>query len=65
MIEKNKPKMVESKRIHSFNRLIEDANRRLEAKEKLEAMKEKILGHNNNVEKKFTKEEWKEIYAKR
>jgi hypothetical protein len=65
MLEKNRAKIVESEKIKTFNRLIEDANRRLEAKEKLEVMKEKIFSHKNGVEKKFTQDEWLEVYQHR
>ena len=42
MIDKNKAKLDEDTRIKGFNRLIEDANRRLEAQEQLELLKKKM-----------------------
>ena len=65
MYEKNKAKISESVKLQSFNRLIEDANRRIDAKERLEAMKEKISQQKSQIEKKFTKEEFSEVYQKR
>ena len=66
LIEENKIKIDEDERIKAFNRLIIDANRRLEAQENLENMKNKLeeditLG----PQKKYSDEEWKEIYNKR
>ena len=66
LIEENKVKIDEDERIKAFNRLIIDANRRLEAQENLENMKNKLeeditLG----PQKKYSDEEWKEIYNKR
>ena len=63
LIEENKIKIDEDERIKTFNRLIIDANRRLEAQENLENMKNKLeeditLG----PQKKYSDEEWKEIY---
>ena len=65
MMEKNTAKIAESEKIKSFNRLILDANRRIDAQERLEEMKEKLLSHKNGVERKVTKEEWLEVYQKR
>ncbi len=65
MLEKRKIKISEPEKIRTFNRLIEDANRRLEAKEKLEIMKDKVLFHKNGVEKKISQEEWLDIYQTR
>ena len=65
MYEKNKAKIAESVKLQSFNRLIEDANRRIDAKERLEAMKAKISQQKSQIEKKFTKEEFSEVYQKR
>ena len=65
-IEQNKVKMDEEERIQAFNRLISDANRRIEAQENVENMKyklsEDLMAKEN---KKYNDEEWKEIYEKR
>jgi len=68
IIEQNKVKINEVDRVKTFNRLIEDANRRLEAQENLEAMKNKIFDQDsfsNTVNKKISIAEWEEIYAER
>ena len=53
-------------RISAFNRLISDANRRLEAQENLENMKNKLSEDLiNNEKKKYSDEIWNEIYKKR
>ena len=54
---------TEQERIEGFNRLIDDANRRFEAKERAEQMLKDIKNKGNS--KKYTSEEWKEIYKKR
>ena len=65
MVNKNKAKIPESRKIKLFNRLIEDANRRFEAKERLEAMKEETTRHKIGTERTISREEWIEIYKKR
>ena len=66
LIEQNKAKMDEEGRIEAFNRLISDANRRLEAQENLENMKNKLSEDLiNNEKKKYSDEIWNEIYKKR
>ena len=65
-IEQNKVKMDEEERIQAFNRLISDANRRIEAQENVENMKYKLSKDLMAKEKKkYNDEEWKEIYEKR
>ena len=73
-INKTKLKMKEENKIKSFNRLIEDANRRIEAKKNIILFNEqkiKVEEDNININniydknKKYNKEEWKEIYKKR
>ena len=67
LIEENKIKIEEERRIKTFNHLIEDANRRIEAMDNLEKMK-KILNNNDITEqplKKYTDEQWKKIYDER
>ena len=68
LIEENKIKIEEKERNKTFNRLIEDANRRIEAMDNLENMK-KILNNNNDITeqplKKYTDEQWKKIYDER
>ena len=66
LIEQNKARMDEEGRIEAFNRLISDANRRLEAQENLENMKNKLSEDLiNNEKKKYSDEIWNEIYKKR
>jgi hypothetical protein len=76
IIEKNKVKINEEERVNAFNRLIEDANRRLEANEKMEHLKNNLEDYemkNNNLHVKSgdttTKvvdpEEWDKIYHER
>ena len=64
LIEKNKKKINESEKIKTFNRLIEDANRRIEAQDQLEEMKNQVQINNPNI-KKYKDEEWEEIYEDR
>jgi hypothetical protein len=64
LIEKNKKKINESEKIKTFNRLIEDANRRIEAQDQLEEMKNEVKINNPNT-KKYKDEEWEEIYEDR
>ena len=69
LIEENKIKIEEKERNKIFNRLIEDANRRIEAMDNLETMKN-ILNNNNDIteepiKKKYTDEQWKKIYDER
>ena len=66
LLEQKKPKIDEDERIKAFNRLIIDANRRLEAQENLENMKNKLEEDiTSGPQKKYSDEEWKEIYNKR
>ena len=66
LIEQNKAKIDEDERISAFNRLISDANRRLEAQDNLENMKNKLSEDIiNNDKKKYNNEVWNEIYNKR
>jgi len=76
-IKRTKRKMNEEDITKSFNRLIEDANRRMEVKEKMKIFKEQkenedIIKLNNfihskdkNKNKKYNKNQWKDIYKKR
>ena len=64
ILEKNKVKMDENDRIKAFNRLIEDANRRLEAQENIEDLKVK-LNKGPEDEKNYTIKDWEEIYQQR
>jgi hypothetical protein len=66
LIEQNKPTIDEEERIKAFNRLIEDANRRIEAQENLENMKNKLEEDITQApSKKYKEDEWNEIYKKR
>jgi len=64
ILDKNKIKIDENNRIKAFKRLIEDANRRLEAQEKIQDLKDEI---NKGVEdeKNYSSKEWDEIYKQR
>ena len=66
LIEQNKIKLDEDDRIKAFNRLIEDANRRIEAQDNLDTMLNKL---NNNLiapcNKKYTSNEWQSVYNER
>jgi hypothetical protein len=66
LVEQNKAKLDEDERVSAFNRLISDANRRLEAQDNLENMKNKLSEDViNNDKKKYSNEVWNEIYNKR
>lgn len=66
LIDKNKVRMDEDERIKGFNRLIEDANRRLEAQEQLEILKKKLDEEvMEKPSKKYKDDQWKEIYNQR
>lgn len=64
LIEKNKVKISESERVKTFNRLIEDANRRIEAQDQIEEMKMQLMKNQGNL-KKYKNDEWEEIYEER
>jgi hypothetical protein len=64
LLEKNKVKIDENERIKTFNRLIEDANRRIEAQDQIDDMK-LILEQNGANSKKYKLEEWEGIYNDR
>lgn len=68
LIEENKLKIEEEKRKRTFNRLIKDSKRRIEAMDNLEKMKN-LLNKNNEITeeplKKYTDEQWKKIYEER
>lgn len=65
LIDKNKIRIDENERIKTFNRLIEDANRRLEAQERIEKMKDNLDNNTTLTNKKYKSEEWEEIYDER
>jgi hypothetical protein len=66
LVEQNKNKIDEEDRIRAFNRLIEDANRRIEAQENLDLMRNRLEADLiGPPAKKYTKQEWKEIYNER
>ncbi len=64
LVEKSKVKMDESERIKTFNRLIEDANRRMDALDNLEELKSK-LDEQIPTGKKYSQEDWNHIYDDR
>lgn len=66
LVEQNKIKIEEEERIKAFNRLIEDANRRIEAQQNLEQMKNKLEEDLIGPPiRKYTPEEWENIYKER
>jgi len=66
LVEQSKVKIDEDERIKAFNRLILDANRRIEAQENMEKIKNKLEEDiSTGNQKKYSDEEWKEIYSKR
>lgn len=64
LVEKNKVKINEQERIKTFNRLIEDANRRIEAQDQMEEMRTQLDRLNVN-NKKYKFDQWEEIYNDR
>ena len=65
LFEHKREMRSEQERIEGFNRLIDDANRRFEAKERAEQMLYDIKNSKKGNNKKYSSEEWKEIYNKR
>ena len=65
LIEQKREMRSEQERIEGFNRLIDDANRRFEAKERAEQMLHDIKSSKKGNNKKYSTEEWKEIYKSR
>ena len=66
LVEKTKNKINENKRSKTFNKLIEDANRRIVAQDNLNTLKnqlEQIEGE--KVVKKYKKNQWENIYKER
>jgi len=68
LIGENTLRIEEEKRAQTFTRLFNDANRRNEAMDNLEKMKN-ILNNNNSIAeeplKKYSDEQWKKIYDER
>ena len=65
LFEQKREMRSEQERIEGFNRLIDDANRRFEAKERAEQMLHDIKSSKKGNNKKYSTEEWKEIYKTR
>ena len=69
LLEKNKKqyKMKETQREKAFDRLIDDANRRLILKQEMIENEKYLMDYKDlmNNEKKYNKEEWNDIYKKR
>lgn len=68
LIEKNKVKHTEKERIIGFNRLIDDANRRIEAKSKMDVLKTHMTEDNQitaELKKSYNHDKWNEIYKER
>lgn len=64
MIDKNVIKMEESERIKTFNRLIEDANRRMDVLENIEQMKTQLEDNPISL-KKYNEDDWEKVYNDR
>ena len=64
LIDKYKLKIDESDRVKAFNRLIIDANRRIEAQENMELLKSKLEEGPPSL-KKYSQEEWDQVYEER
>ncbi len=65
ILESKKIKIKETDRLETFNRLINDANRRITAQNKLENMKNELNEEENYNKKTYTDQEWLAIYKKR
>jgi hypothetical protein len=65
LLDKHKPKINEYSRVNTFNRLIEDANRRLEAAEKMDSMKNNLNSELNPMKKSVGFKDWDKIYQER
>ena len=66
LVEQNKNKIDEEDRTGAFNRLIEDANRRIETKENLDLMRNRLEADLiGPPAKKYTTKEWKGVYNER
>ena len=63
ILDEKKPRINESTIIKTFNRLIEDANRRLEVSHNLDSIKEIISIEKLPKKKKFNENEWKSYYS--
>jgi len=68
LVEQNKVRIDEETKIKTFNRLIEDANRRLKAQINMNDLQNQLnedLVSSSNFYKKYNDSEWNEIYIKR
>ena len=65
LFEQKREMRSEQERIEGFNRLIDDANRRFEAKERAEQMLHDIKSSKKGNNKKYSTAEWQEIYVSR
>lgn len=72
LVNENKPKLPESVRVQCFNRLIEDSNRRIETKRKIEGitsddilMRDIQQSLNNKEIEPMTKKKWNKIYQEK
>lgn len=63
LIEQTKIKADEGEVIKTFNRLIEDANRRMEAFDNMDMMKQFL--DDKIAFKKYSENEWKRVYQER
>lgn len=62
LIELNKIKIDENERIQTFNRLIDDANRRIEAQERLDELRVKLNEGHKTLSKKYNQSQWDHVY---
>ena len=66
LFEKSKIKHSEEEIVNGFNRLLDDANRRIEVKQKMEELSLEINGKKKDKnEKTYDPEKWKEVYQSR
>ena len=69
LIDENKYKLTESQRIKAFNRLMDDANRRITKKNQIEEEKmneeEMRINTENNNSRKYSPKVWNKIYKER
>ena len=68
LVEQNKIRINEEKKIKTFNHLIEDANRRLKAQINMNDLESQLNDDflsTNKFNKKYNDNEWNEIYKKR
>jgi hypothetical protein len=65
LIENNKIKIEETQKTKIFNRLIDDANRRIEANYKIQEFNINFNSNPNANAKKINEKDWNDIYKTR